>query len=464
MNNNVIPSHPDIGLNAAAQPLTRSASGRHPKVFIKTFGCQMNTRDSEVMAGLLQKEGFELVDEPALADVALVNTCSVRKHAEDRAYGTIWELKKIKKKNPALLIGVLGCMAEKEKENIFRQAPHVNIIAGPHSFYRLPEMIKSLKDNSGKVMATDTGGEPFISESIARRVNPYQAWISVIRGCNNFCSFCIVPYVRGREKSRPQEEILETVKALAKEGVKEVTLLGQNVLSYGKDLKDTDFVNLLEEINEISAIERLRFITAHPKDVNLKFIDAQAHLSKVCEHLHLPLQSGSDRMLKMMNRGYTRNNYLEIIQNVRKIMPEAGITSDIIVGFPGETEEDFLKTKELLKEVQFDNAFIFKYSPREGTRAGKSEDSVPKEIKEKRLAELLEIQEKIAFKRNKTLEGRGLEVSVEKTGLKDKTKVVGRTRTNKIVVFPAGGDMVGKTVNVLIEEAGSWRLLGRQID
>ena len=462
---------------------------RHPKVFIKTFGCQMNTRDSEVMAGILVKEGFEIVDEPALADVALVNTCSVRKHAEDRAYGAIWDWKKIKdKKNPRLLIGVLGCMAEKEKENIFRQAPHVNIIAGPHSFYRLPGMIRAFKDNSGKVMVTDTGGEPFISESIARRLNPYQAWISVIRGCNNFCSFCIVPYVRGREKSRPKQDILDTVETLARDGVKEITLLGQNVLSYGKDMKDTDFIGLFEEINKISGIERIRFITAHPKDVNLKFIEAQARLSKVCEYLHLPVQSGSDRILKMMNRGYTRNNYLEIIQNVRKIMPAVSITSDIIVGFPGESKGDFLKTKNLLQEVQFDNAFIFKYSPREGTAAAKLEVSVSQEIKEKRLAELLELQEKIAFKKNKELNGQKLEVLVERISSRDRKKAVGRTRTNKIVIFtPLEGpaisgasrkagllltgqapklnpDIPGKTVNVLIEEAGSWRLLGRQID
>ncbi len=436
-----------------------------PKVYIKTFGCQMNVRDSEVMAGILVKEGFKIVNEPGLADVALVNTCSVRKHAEDRAYGQIWDLKKIKDKRPHFLIGVCGCMSEREKQNIFRQAPHVDIIVGPHSFYQLPKIIESLNGHPGRVLATDNGNEPFISESVALRASPYQAWVSIIRGCNNFCSFCIVPYVRGREKSRTQKDILETIKVLAESGVKEVTLLGQNVLSYGKDLKDANFVDLLEGTNGISGIERIRFVTAHPKDVNLRFIEAQASLSKVCEHLHLPLQSGSDKMLKMMNRGYTRNNYLEIIQNIRKIMPEASITSDIIVGFPGEGEEDFKMTKKLMEKIKFDNAFIFKYSPREGTRAAKLlENSVSKEIKEKRLAELLEIQERIAFKRNKRLEGRRLEVLVEKTGLKDETKVVGRTRTNKIVVFPADEGVLGKTVNVLIEEAGSWRLLGKQID
>jgi len=424
----------------------------------------MNVRDSEVMAGLLEKEGFKLVDKPALADIALVNTCSVRKHAEDRAYGQVWELKKIKDRNPSLLIGVSGCMSAREKENIFRRAPHVNMVVGPHSFYQLPRIIKSLRNPLDRVVALDNGREPFISESLAKRGTPYQAWVSVIRGCNNFCSFCIVPYVRGREKSRPQKEILETVTALAEGGVKEITLLGQNVLSYGKDLGDIDFVDLLEELNKVSGIERIRFFTAHPRDVSERLIEAVANLSKVSEHFHLPVQSGSDRVLKAMRRGYGRNNYLEIIEKIRKIVPEASITSDILLGFPGESEKDFRLTKDLIREVEFDNAFIFKYSPREGTRAEKLKDNISQEEKEKRLAETLEIQEKIAFEKNKGLKGQTLEVLVERISAGDKTRFIGRTRGNKIVIFKSKSKPLGKIIDVLIEETGSWRLLGKEID
>ena len=434
------------------------------KIYIRTFGCQMNVRDSEVMAGQLEKEGFKLVDKPALADIALVNTCSVRKHAEDRAYGQVWELKKIKDRNPSLLIGVSGCMSAREKENIFRRAPHVNMVVGPHSFYQLPRIIKSLRNPLDRVVALDNGREPFISESLAKRGTPYQAWVSVIRGCNNFCSFCIVPYVRGREKSRPQKEILETVTALAEGGVKEITLLGQNVLSYGKDLGDIDFVDLLEELNKVSGIERIRFFTAHPRDVSERLIEAVANLSKVSEHFHLPVQSGSDRVLKAMRRGYGRNNYLEIIEKIRKIVPEASITSDILLGFPGESEKDFRLTKDLIREVEFDNAFIFKYSPREGTRAEKLKDNISQEEKEKRLAETLEIQEKIAFEKNKGLKGQTLEVLVERISAGDKTRFIGRTRGNKIVIFKSKSKPLGKIIDVLIEETGSWRLLGKEID
>jgi len=434
------------------------------KIYIRTFGCQMNVRDSEVMAGQLEKEGFKLVDKPALADIALVNTCSVRKHAEDRAYGQVWELKKIKDRNSSLLIGVSGCMSAREKENIFRRAPHVNMVVGPHSFYQLPRIIKSLRNPLDRVVALDNGREPFISESLAKRGTPYQAWVSVIRGCNNFCSFCIVPYVRGREKSRPQKEILETVTALAEGGVKEITLLGQNVLSYGKDLGDIDFVDLLEELNKVSGIERIRFFTAHPRDVSERLIEAVANLSKVSEHFHLPVQSGSDRVLKAMRRGYGRNNYLEIIEKIRKIVPEASITSDILLGFPGESEKDFRLTKDLIREVEFDNAFIFKYSPREGTRAEKLKDNISQEEKEKRLAETLEIQEKIAFEKNKGLKGQTLEVLVERISAGDKTRFIGRTRGNKIVIFKSKSKPLGKIIDVLIEETGSWRLLGKEID
>jgi len=434
------------------------------KIYIRTFGCQMNVRDSEVMAGQLEKEGFKLVDKPALADIALVNTCSVRKHAEDRAYGQVWELKKIKDRNPSLLIGVSGCMSAREKENIFRRAPHVNMVVGPHSFYQLPRIIKSLRNPLDRVVALDNGREPFISESLAKRGTPYQAWVSVIRGCNNFCSFCIVPYVRGREKSRPQKEILETVTALAEGGVKEITLLGQNVLSYGKDLGDIDFVDLLEELNKVSGIERIRFFTAHPRDVSERLIEAVANLSKVSEHFHLPVQSGSDRVLKAMRRGYGRNNYLEIIEKIRKIVPEASITSDILLGFPGESEKDFRLTKDLIREVEFDNAFIFKYSPREETRAEKLKDNISQEEKEKRLAETLEIQEKIAFEKNKGLKGQTLEVLVERISAGDKTRFIGRTRGNKIVIFKSKSKPLGKIIDVLIEETGSWRLLGKEID
>ena len=371
------------------------------KIYIKTFGCQMNKHDSEAVLGLLMNHGYELTEDRKNADVFLVNTCSVRKHAEDKVYSMLGELRKFKKKNKHdSVVGVMGCMAQKDKNEIFRRSPNVDFVCGTHNFHKIPEIIESVIKEKTKIAITDMGKQVFISPTLSSRENKSSAWVSIMKGCDNFCSYCIVPYVRGREVSRPSRDILQEVEELAHAGYKEITLLGQNVNSYGKGLsKKIDFSDLLELVHKIKGIERIQFVTSHPKDISLKLIDAVANLEKVSRYLHFPLQSGSDKILRLMNRGYTLSHYIEIVNRLRERIPGIRLGTDIIVGFPKEDEEDFEQTYQVMKDVEFNHAYMFKYSPREGTSAFKLKDDVPEQVKKDRLNKIINLQSSMGKKK-----------------------------------------------------------------
>lgn len=353
------------------------------KFYLKTLGCQMNEHDSEVIAGILARLGYVQTEECTEADLILYNTCSVRENPERKVYGQITSLKQLKDKNPGLLIGICGCMPQQkeELEKLLARLPHVDLIFGTHNIHRLPELLERAQTEERVVEVWDDSQE-VVEDLPAIRANKFKAFVNVIYGCNNFCSYCVVPYTRGRERSRSPKDILKEVRRLADEGYKEVTLLGQNVNTYGADLDEkTSFAELLSLINDVPGVERIRFTTSHPKDMQDELIEAIANLPKVCEHLHLPVQTGSDRILKLMNRHYTSAYYLDLVAKIREAVPEINLTTDLIVGFPGETEEDFQDTLRLVEAVRFSSAFTFIYSPRPGTPAAKMADQVPEDVK-----------------------------------------------------------------------------------
>jgi len=418
----------------------------------------MNDRDAELIYGLLTKEGYSKASCLENANIILFNTCSIRKHAEDRVYGKVGLLKNWKKKNPNIIFGIVGCMAQSHKENIFTKLPHVDFICGPANIYDIPNLIKKVQDKKEHISALDKEQRPNI-EQPALREGPVSASVSISEGCDNFCSYCIVPYVRGREQSRSKRLILDEVNKLKDAGCKEVILLGQNVNSY-----KPSFIELLEAINRVEGIERIRFVTSHPKDASRDLFKAMRGLSKVCEHLHLPLQSGSDGILKKMNRGYTTKQYLELVQAFRKIVPHSSLTTDIIVGFPGEAETDFKKTYEMMKEIEFDNAFIFKYSPRPPAKSCKHEDTLSSNIKKERNQSLLTLQSEISRMKNKKLIGSEQEVLVESRNRMNKAKsLCGRTRTNKRIVFDGSLVLLKSVINVKIEKMTLNTLIGEAI-
>jgi len=361
----------------------------------------MNKHDSEAVLGLLMNHGYELTKNRNEADVFLVNTCSVRKHAEDKVYSMLGELRKLKKKNKHdSVVGVIGCMAQKDKNEIFKRSSNVDFVCGTHNFHKIPEIIESVIKEKTKINQTDMGKQVFVSPTLSSRENKSSAWVSIMRGCDNFCSYCIVPYVRGREVSRPPENIIQEVEELAHAGYKEITLLGQNVNSYGKGLNENvNFSDLLEQVHRIEGIERIQFVTSHPKDISLKLIDAVVNLEKVSRYLHFPLQSGSDKILRLMNRGYTRSQYIDTVENLRKRIPNIRLGTDIIVGFPGEDEEDFDQTYQAMKDIEFNHAYMFKYSPREGTSAFKLKDDVPEQVKKDRLSKIINLQNSMGKKK-----------------------------------------------------------------
>ncbi|MFH1904537.1 MAG: tRNA (N6-isopentenyl adenosine(37)-C2)-methylthiotransferase MiaB [bacterium] len=366
------------------------------KVYIKTFGCQMNKHDSEVVLGLLLSQGYKAVESREKADVILVNTCSVRKHAEDKVYSMLGELTKLKKSKPDLIVGVMGCMAQKDKKVIFKRSSNVNFVCGTHNFQRIPEMIKTVAKQKTKIDLTEMGKQVFVSPTLSSRGEKNSAWVSIMKGCDNFCSYCIVPYVRGREISRSADDIMREVKELAHAGYKKVTLLGQNVNSYGKGLNENvDFSDLLKLIHRIEGIELIDFATSHPKDISLKLIDAVASLEKVSRYFHFPLQSGSDKILHLMNRGYTLSHYMEIVNKLREKIHNIKLGTDIIVGFPGEDETDFNQTYQVIKGIKFSQVYMFKYSPRQGTAAFKLKDNVTEQIKKDRLNKIINLQRSI---------------------------------------------------------------------
>ncbi len=430
------------------------------KAYIKTYGCQMNEYDSEVMAGLLTKDHYQLTSKPEEADLIILNTCYVREKVKQKIYSKLGEIKKLKEKNPHLILGVCGCVAQRRPEEVLQQAPYVDFILGTFNFYRLPLVVRRVRESGERIV--DVEERETIPEKLPKlRKNRFSAYVPIMRGCDNFCTYCNVPYVRGRERSRLPEDILREVEELSCQGYKEVTLLGQNVNSYGKGLENRlDFADLLTRINCIEGIERIRFTTSHPKDITDKLIQRMRDLDKVCEHLHLPVQAGSNKVLKRMRRGYTKERYLELVDKIRKTIPQISLTTDIIVGFPGESEQDFQETLDLVRKVEFDGAFTFCYSRIKGTEAAEFEDQLPEEVKKERLRRLIQLQREILEKRNKSLVGQKFEVLVEGLSKKSSDELQGRTRTNKVVVFKGSPDLVGKLVQVKIVDSSQWALRG----
>ncbi|MGB9867210.1 MAG: tRNA (N6-isopentenyl adenosine(37)-C2)-methylthiotransferase MiaB [Bacillota bacterium] len=437
------------------------------RYYLLTFGCQMNARDSELIAGVLEQLGYGATQEPCEADIIIVLTCCVRESAEGRAIGRISQLKPLKKRNPSIIIGVGGCMvqSERSRHRLMKECPHVDFFFGTRNIPELARLIQEAAASRCQPIVDVGCCDDKALEAITPvRRGKVSAWVTISYGCNNFCSYCIVPYVRGPERSRDPKHIIDEVKVLASQGYKEVTLLGQNVNSYGKDLANGwDFAKLLEEVNGVEGIKRIRFVTSHPKDVSQRLIDAMASLDKVCEHIHLPLQAGSNKVLVAMNRGYTLEHYQRLIEALREKVPGISITTDLIVGFPGETEEDFSQTIRALELVRFDAAFTFMYSPRPGTGAAVLPDQVPFEVKRDRLQRVISLQKKITLEINKLLEGKTLEVLVEGPSERDSSRLCGRTRTNKVVVFEGPSELVGDIVNVKITTARLWSLDGEMV-
>ncbi|MGI9952731.1 tRNA (N6-isopentenyl adenosine(37)-C2)-methylthiotransferase MiaB [Moorellaceae bacterium AZ2] len=434
--------------------------------WIIVYGCQMNERDSEIIAGLLEEKGYTRASAPGNADVIILHTCCVREKAENKVYGKLGQLARLKSKNPNLIIAVGGCMTQQPgaAEKMRQKAPYVDLIYGTHNIHELPALLERVALLHQPVASVwDTEGE--IVEGLPHRTSGgVKALVTISYGCNNFCSYCIVPYVRGRERSRRPEDILEEIRELVDDGVIEVMLLGQNVNSYGRDLEgDIDFARLLEMVNGIDGLRRIRYMTSHPRDFTLELIQTLSRLEKVCEHVHLPVQAGSNRILELMNRGYTREDYFALVDNLRRYLPGVSITTDLIVGFPGETEEDFAATLDLVERVQFDNAFTFMYSPRQGTAAASLPGQLPLEVKKARLKRLMDLQNRISRAKNEVLVGEEMEVLVEGPSENDPTKLSGRTRTHKLVIFPGPEDLIGKLVPVKITQAQTWLLKGEVV-
>ncbi len=390
--------YPPLICSLRSQIKTGGMTPKWPTVFIKTFGCQMNVRDSEFVFGILLEKGFGRADSINSADVILFNSCSVRKHAEERLFNNIWQLKKLKVKRPDIIIGVMGCTAQSHKEKLLEKIPLVDFVCGPGNEGDLPEILKSVLEDRCPIVAIDKVSEKRPEAKTGYRDGKHKAFVSISEGCDNFCSYCIVPYVRGRERSRDEKDILREVRELAGRGFKEIMLLGQNVNSYGRTTNDerrtTKFVELLEALNSIRGIECIRFMTSHPKDASAELFEAMGSLEKVDKRLHLPLQSGSNRILKLMNRGYTKEKYLKLVKLFKKKVPNGSITTDIVVGFPSETRSDFNQTLKAIEACAFEGGFAFKYSPRPPAKAHLLKDDVPKEEKEKRHEEALKALKK----------------------------------------------------------------------
>lgn len=438
--------------------------GSMKKFNILTLGCQMNERDSETLAGMLTEMGYEQIDDRNQADIAIINTCSVRDHADRRFFGMLGQLKKIKEKNPGFIVCVCGCMMQQQHiiDQIKEKYPWVDIIFGTHNIHRFPRLLGNvISEKEKQIEIWEDGGE--IVEGLpSKRLYKHKAFVNIMFGCNNFCTYCIVPYTRGRERSRRPEDILTEIRRLADDGVKEITLLGQNVNSY-KGEGGVDFADLLRMINEVDGIERIRFMTSHPKDLSDRLIDVYRDCDKVCSFFHLPVQSGNDNILKRMNRRYTADDYMELVRKLREARPDISLTTDIIVGFPGETEEEFEDTLKLVEAVNFDSAFTFMYSKRKGTPAAEYDNQIPEEIKHDRFDRLVETVNRCAADRNARFVGQITPVLVEGVSKSDEGCVTGRNPQNKIVNFPGDASLTGTIVNVKISEAGTFSLVGKMV-
>lgn len=441
--------------------------GRPLKMFVRTFGCQMNEHDSEKLAGMLLSMGYDRASEVSDADFIIFNTCAIRENAELKVYGHLGALKSLKSKNKNLIIAICGCMMQQKEvvSHIKKTYPHVDIIFGTHNLFRLPELLLDVLDHHSCVTEILDTTSDVVEEIAIDRVDTKKAYVNIIYGCNNFCSYCIVPFVRGRERSRKLADIINEVAELAKLGYLEITLLGQNVNSYGNDLDDPDatFPNLLRELNKIDGIKRIRFMTPHPKDFSNELILAIRDLDKVCHHIHLPLQSGSTKVLSDMNRRYTKEQYLSLVNNIRKHIPDITITTDIIVGFPGETEEDFLDTIDVVRRAHFDMAYTFIYSKRTGTKASKAPNQVPENITKDRFNRLLKVQNDCSIENNTNLLNSVLDVFVEGYSKTSHNKLTGRTSGNKVVNFSGDESLIGCIIPVKITKSLTWSLEGQLV-
>ena len=436
--------------------------GDKPLAFIRTYGCQQNVADSEKIKGMLLKSGFDFTDNPDNADFILFNTCAVREHAEDRVFGNVGALKNLKRKHPQILIALCGCMMEQEHiaNRIYNSFPFVGLVFGTHSLHRFPELMYNSLVNGKRVFERGNDDRKIYEGFPVRRDGNFKGWLPIMYGCNNFCTYCIVPYVRGRERSRDKDLIVSEARSMIEQGYKDITLLGQNVNSYGKTLENpVSFAELISEIDSIDGDYWLRFMTSHPKDCSKELIDAIGQSKHISKHLHLPFQSGSDRVLKAMNRHYDRKRYLDIINYAKEKIDGLSLTSDIIVGFPGETYEDFKQTLSLIREVEFTSLFTFIFSPRKGTPAETMDDPVSADEKSKWFKELLDVQEEIAAKRCSSMVGKTEKVLIE--SVKEKTgELNGRTSGNIIVELNGDKNLIGSFQNVKITQARNWILKG----
>ncbi len=443
------------------------------KFHIVTFGCQMNEHDSEIMAGMLLEKGCTNVEDKDEADIIILNTCSVRENADKRFFGTLGQLKKKKEENPDFIVGVCGCMMQQQHiiDSIKTKYPWVDLVFGTHNIHQFPKLIENVVNEQGKIIEVWQEAGEIVEGLPAKRLYDFKAFVNIMYGCNNFCTYCIVPYTRGRERSRKPEDIINEVKQLVASGVKEVTLLGQNVNSYGVNSYEggycskeggMDFADLIYALNEISGLERLKFMTSHPKDLSDKLIQAYKDCSVLCNSIHLPVQSGSNAVLKRMNRHYTKEDYLLLIKKLRDAVPNIAITTDIIVGFPGETEEDFQETMDLVEAVRYDSAFTFIYSIRKDTPAEKFEEQVEESVKHERFNRLLERINQISAEKNKEYEKTIQKVLVEgiSNSKKEENSMAGRTESGKLVNFPGGKELTGQIVDVEITEGRQFNLKG----
>jgi tRNA-2-methylthio-N6-dimethylallyladenosine synthase len=439
----------------------------HRLYHIETWGCQMNEEDSQKLAGMLKNLGYTEANNRDEANLIIFNTCAVRENPEHKVYGNLGLLKAMKKQKPDLIIAVGGCMMQQAgmAEKIKKSYPFVDIIFGTFNIHRFPELLNNvIQSSTGIVEIWEKEGE-IIEDIPIKHTSEVKAYVTIMYGCNNFCTYCIVPYTRGRERSRTPQSIIDEIINLANKGYKEITLLGQNVNSYGKDLEDMSFGKLLRSINDIEKIERVRFMTSHPKDLNDEVIHAIRDCRKLCEHIHLPVQSGSSRILKAMNRRYTKEQYLELVEKIKMNIPGVALTTDLIVGFPGETEEDFLETLDIVSKVEFESIYTFIYSLRKGTPAAELGEQIPEEVKGERFRRLLELVNKIGEKKTREYMDKTVEVLVEETSKLDEYLLSGRTRTGKLVYF-SGGDisLKGKIVKVKVIKTQMYTLVGELVE
>ncbi|MEE8574397.1 MAG: tRNA (N6-isopentenyl adenosine(37)-C2)-methylthiotransferase MiaB [Thermodesulfobacteriota bacterium] len=440
------------------------------RVFIETFGCQMNDSDTDTMLGILEGIDYRETLDPTEADLILVNTCSVRDKAEQKVYSTVGRYKTLKRERPGLRIAITGCVAQQRGESLLKRLPYIDFVLGPHNLHRISDILNDLSKQKSRIsetsQITDVNSTSFKPRAFKK--GQKKALVSIMRGCDNFCTYCIVPFTRGREESRDSTAIVKEISALAEAGIKEVTLLGQNVNSYrggkGGGGGAKTFTELLKEICRVDGIERVRFVTSHPKDISTELIELFAVEEKLCRHLHLPMQSGSDRVLAMMKRGYTSGEYLEKVGRLKELYPLLALTTDMIVGFPGETDADFERTMAVISDVEFDNIFSFKYSPRPETRAAALPDRVSEEVKSRRLSSLQASQREITIRRNEAQVGRTLEIYIEGRSKLNEAELTGRSGCNRIVNFPGPPELAGTLADVLITGARTNSLRGEQIE